>query len=162
MPYIAGSVRAVSQGRGTPHECEGSESGLALKINEFHLMSSKRRCNTNLYIPSWGTGEYLHADETHARDILQDETLVFGLEPVDCVVFRDSLEAADTALGATTLCHTATRALQDNVEIHSVNSSRRIVLETEVDVLGDAEPEAAGTSSYATTAEVPRLQLELC
>lgn len=52
-------------------------------------------------------------------------------------------------LAATTLGNTLTWAGHACVEVHSVNTDRRVVLDTEIDVLGDTETEVTGLGEVA-------------
>ena len=49
--------------------------------------------------------------------------------------------------------------LHDDVEVHAVNADRRVVLDAQVDVLGDTETEVAGLGEVAL-AELVLLDLE--
>ena len=49
--------------------------------------------------------------------------------------------------------------LHDDVEVHAVNTDRRVVLDAQVDVLGDTETEVAGLGEVAL-AELVLLDLE--
>lgn len=52
-------------------------------------------------------------------------------------------------LAATTLGNTLTRTGHACVEIHSVNTDRRVVLDTEIDVFGDTETEVTSLGEVA-------------
>jgi hypothetical protein len=56
---------------------------------------------------------------------------------------------ADPALASATLGNTLTRAGHAAVEVHSVNTDRRVVLDTEIDVFADTETEVASLGEVA-------------
>jgi hypothetical protein len=55
------------------------------------------------------------------------------------------------ALAATTLGNTLTRSGHTAVEVHSVNTDRRVVLDTEIDVFADTETKVASLGEVALT-----------
>lgn len=65
------------------------------------------------------------------------------------------MAGTDAALHATPAADTLTRAGHAAVEVHAVNADRGVVLDTEIDVLADAEAEVAGLG------EVPPAELVL-
>ena len=75
--------------------------------------------------------------------------------------------AGDTLTGTGPRCLSASSAeisrskvhLHDDVEVHAVNADRRVVLDAQVDVLGDTETEVAGLGEVAL-AELVLLDLE--
>ena len=75
--------------------------------------------------------------------------------------------AGDTLTGTGPGCLSASGAdisrllfhLHDDVEVHAVNADRRVVLDAQVDVLGDTETEVAGLGEVAL-AELVLLDLE--
>jgi len=54
-----------------------------------------------------------------------------------------------TALASAALGNTLTRSGHAAVEIHSVDTNRRVVLDTEIDVLADTETEVASLGEVA-------------
>merc|ERR1711988_1427687 len=62
-------------------------------------------------------------------------------------------------LAAATLGNTLTRSGHAAEEVHSVNTDRRVVLDTEIDVLADTEAEVASLGEVAL-AELVLLDLE--
>jgi hypothetical protein len=72
------------------------------------------------------------------------EILVPGLlEPRDRLLLGDALPLANLALAQLALGDAVPSALHHNVEIHTVDTRVRIVLDTEIDMLADAETPVA-------------------
>jgi len=67
--------------------------------------------------------------------------------------------ATDRGLAAATLSNTLSRSGHAAVEIHSVNSDRRVVLDTEIDVFADTETEVTSLREVAL-AELVLLNLQ--
>ena len=72
-----------------------------------------------------------------------DGSVVFALEPFHGFLFRDFVFAANACLAASSKTDSSSGSLEDDVEIHAENTSVRVVLHSQVDVLLDAEAEAA-------------------
>lgn len=62
-------------------------------------------------------------------------------EPLLGLLLGDTLLVAQTSATALTLSDTDTRAGEDNVEVHTIDTNLRIVLQAEIDVLLDTETE---------------------
>jgi hypothetical protein len=90
---------------------------------------------------------------------LPDDTIEPLLEPLDGLVTVDAVVGADGGLAATAAGDTLTGAGHAAVEVHAVDTNRRVVLDTEIDVLGDTESEVAGLGEVAL-AELVLLDLE--
>lgn len=86
---------------------------------------------------------------------LADGGVVLGLEPLNAVGLGDLVAVADGGLAALATSDASTRTSHDAVEVHSVNTNTRVVLDSEIDVLGDTETEVAGLG------EVPLAKLVL-
>jgi hypothetical protein len=69
------------------------------------------------------------------------------------------VSASDSSLAAATLGDTLSRSGHAGIEIHSVNSDRWVVLDTEINVLADTETEVAGLGEVAL-AELVFLDLQ--
>lgn len=78
---------------------------------------------------------------------------------LDGLFTLDLVAGSDGGLAATTLGNTLTRAGHAGVEIHSVNTDRRVVLDTEIDVLGDTETKVTSLGEVAL-AELILLDLQ--
>merc|ERR1739841_225441 len=70
---------------------------------------------------------------------LSDNSLESVLEPLDGLVTLDLVGRSNMGLAAATLGNTLTRSGHAAEEVHSVNTDRRVVLDTEIDVLADTE-----------------------
>ena len=79
-----------------------------------------------------------------------DNTFVFFLEPVDGIFLSDELVVADLRAAAFTASNTHARARQDNVEIHTIDTNLRIVLDTQIDVFIDTETEVTVFAEVAS------------
>jgi len=76
-------------------------------------------------------------------ECLSDNTLKSRLEPFHTLVTLDLVVGSNVCLASTTLCNTLTRTSHAAVEIHSVDTNRRVVLDTKIDVFADTESEVA-------------------
>ena len=74
---------------------------------------------------------------------LKDNSVEGGLEPVLCLVLGDLLEETDSGPFSFSLGDSGSGSLEDNVEIHTENTSVGVVFQSEVDMLLDSESEAA-------------------
>ena len=90
---------------------------------------------------------------------LPDNSLEAGLVPLDNLLALDTVAGADLGLGTATLGDALTTATHADVEVHSVDSDSWVVLDTEIDVLGDTETEVTGLREVAL-AELVLLDLE--
>lgn len=90
---------------------------------------------------------------------LPDGGVVLGLEPLHGVKSSDLVGVSDNGLAAAAAGDTETGAGHDDVEVHSVNSDTGVVLDSQVDVLGDTESEVTGLGEVAL-AELVLLDLE--
>ena len=78
---------------------------------------------------------------------------------LDGLITLDLVVATDRGLAAATLSNTLSRSGHAAVEIHSVNSDRRVVLDTEIDVFADTETEVTSLREVAL-AELVLLNLQ--
>lgn len=78
------------------------------------------------------------------KDVLSDNALESSLEPLDGVVTADLVGTTDGGLRSPSPGHSGTGSAHAGVEIHAVDTNRRVVLDAQVDVFGDAEAEVAG------------------
>lgn len=81
------------------------------------------------------------------------------LEPLNSLLALDLVGSTNLGLSATALGNTLSWAGHASIEIHSVNSDRWVVLDTEIDVLRDTEPEVASLGEVAL-AKLVLLDLE--
>ena len=75
--------------------------------------------------------------------VLHHDTVVLLLEPLDSVLLGHSVVDADGTLGDLLLGNSTTGSRDLDVEVHTVDTSARVVLDTQIDVLLDAEAETA-------------------
>jgi hypothetical protein len=71
------------------------------------------------------------------------ETFISFLKPFDGLIFGDPVVFANTRLPRLPLAHPAARTSQNDEKVHAVNSSGRILFDTEIDVLVNSESKAA-------------------
>jgi len=90
---------------------------------------------------------------------LSDDTLEAGAEPLLGVGLLDLVGSTDLGLAATTLGDALTWAGHAAVEVHSVDTNSWVVLDTEIDVLGDTETEVTGLGEV-TLAKLVLLDLK--
>merc|ERR1712113_90549 len=90
---------------------------------------------------------------------LSDDALEAVLVPLDDLGGVDLVGSANLGLAAPAAGDTLTGTRHDDVEVHAVNADRRVVLDTQVDVLVDTETEVAGLGEVAL-AELVLLDLE--
>lgn len=90
---------------------------------------------------------------------LPDNSLKAGLVPLDNLLTLDAVGGANLGLATATLGDALTAATHADVEVHSVNSDSWVVLDAEIDVLGDSETEVTGLREVAL-AELVLLDLE--
>jgi len=93
------------------------------------------------------------------RPHLADDGIEALLEPLDGVIAGDAVAGTDSALAAATAGDALTGAGHAAVEVHAVNTDTGVVLDAEIDVLGDTETEVAGLGEVAL-AELVLLDLE--
>lgn len=85
----------------------------------------------------------------------EDDTLVLLLEPLLGIVLLDLVVESDAGLGSSALGDALSGAVEDDVEVHTVDTDGGIVLKTKIDVLVNTEAKVSGG------AEVVVKQLEL-
>lgn len=90
---------------------------------------------------------------------LPDDTLEAVLEPLDSLCLVDLVRSTDLRLASPAAGDTLTRSGHAAVEVHSVNTNGRVVLDTQVDVLRDTETKVASLGEVAL-AELVLLDLE--
>jgi len=90
---------------------------------------------------------------------LSHNALEAVLEPLDSLVTVDLVVGSDLGLASSTFGNTLARSGHAAVEVHTVNTDRRVVLDSEIDVFADTETEVAGLAEVAL-AELIFLNLE--
>ena len=76
--------------------------------------------------------------------LVEHNTLELGLEPLDGIILGDAVSHANTGLTRAALGNAISRAVENDVEIHAVNTGRGIVLNAEINVFVDAKAKVAG------------------
>jgi len=96
---------------------------------------------------------------TRAMTRLSDNALESVLVPLDGLALIDAVGGADLALASPALGNTLAGTSHADVEVHSIDTDARVVLDTQVDVLADTETEVARLAEVAL-AELVLLDLE--
>ncbi len=81
--------------------------------------------------------------------MVQNNTIVLLLEPVDGVLLGHSVVVTHRALGDLLLGDSSTGSSDLDIEVHTVDTSARVVLDTEIDVLLNTETEVAHLTEVA-------------
>ena len=95
----------------------------------------------------------------HDGNCLTDNGIEAGLEPLDGVVAVDLVLGTDLGLATAATADALTGAGHADVEVHAVDTDTGVVLDAEIDVLGDTETEVAGLGEVAL-AQLILLDLE--
>lgn len=74
----------------------------------------------------------------------EDDTLVLLLEPLLGIVLLDLVVESDAGLGSSALGDALSGAVEDDVEVHTVDTDGGIVLKTKIDVLVNTEAKVSG------------------
>lgn len=59
--------------------------------------------------------------------LVEDNSFVFDLEPLHGIVLGNSVLDSNTGLAPSATSHTVTGTLEHNVEVHTIDTSRRII-----------------------------------
>ena len=86
---------------------------------------------------------------TNTNTLLADDARVGVLEPLDGLLLGHTVVDAHTVGAVLASRDTATRTLKDDVEIHTIDTYLRIVLDAEIDVLLDTEAKVARAAEVA-------------
>ena len=70
-----------------------------------------------------------------------DGSIVFLLEPFHSVIFSDFVLGSDSALASSAETDSASGSLEHHVEVHAEDTGEGVVLDSQVDVLLNAEAE---------------------
>jgi len=76
-----------------------------------------------------GRGDFSES-KSLAGDVLglvKDDTFVFNLEPLHGVLLGDPVLDPNTGLAPPTTANSITRSFQHNIEVHTINTSRRVI-----------------------------------
>ena len=74
---------------------------------------------------------------------LSNDTLEPRFEPLDCIVLADLVTPSNRLVASSSPRHSRTGSCHAAVEVHSVDTNCRIVLDPQINVLRDAEAEVA-------------------
>merc|ERR1712168_1760342 len=73
------------------------------------------------------------------HDLLQQDTIVFSLEPYLSIGFCDLVSETNSGLLSATVCNVVSWSSQHNVEIHSIDTNTWIILNSQVDMFSNTE-----------------------
>merc|ERR1739848_607726 len=73
----------------------------------------------------------------------KDDPVKLCLEPFHAVFLHETVSESDAGSLELAVSHAEARSGQMHIEVHPVNASAGVVLDAQVDVLADAETEAA-------------------
>lgn len=93
--------------------------------------------------------------------LVKNNTFKLGLEPFHGIILGHLMLYSDSRMATSSLSYTISWALQDNVEIHSINASGRIIFNTQVNMFVDAKSKISGVGEIAAE-EFVLLDLEAC
>ena len=74
---------------------------------------------------------------------VENDTIVFGLEPFHDVVLDETVLASKTSRLALLVSNVQARSAGNNVEIPTVNTNGRIMIDTQINLFLDTETEGA-------------------
>merc|ERR1712168_178393 len=77
------------------------------------------------------------------HDLFQQDTIVFSLEPFLSIGFGDLVSESNSGLLSATVCNVVSWSSQHNVEIHSVDTNTRIILNSKIDMFRNTEAEVS-------------------
>ena len=89
------------------------------------------------------------------RLLVKNDTVVFGLEPLHGVVLDQPVGESDSSGAPLLLEHILSGPAQHDVEVHTVDTDVRVVLDTQIDMLSNTEAEVALVGEVFT----PQLEL---
>lgn len=112
-------------------------------INSYKIMSSEGSCSFISHRRTVLIFIKIH-DKKLGGYLVGDKSIVLLLEPLDSVLSVDLVVTTDSSLASLSTSNTSTLAAHADVKVHTVNTNRRIVLDTKVNVLSDTETEVTG------------------
>merc|ERR1712168_1238532 len=73
------------------------------------------------------------------HDLLQQDTIIFSLEPFLSIGFGDLVSESNSGLLSATVCNIVSWSSQHNIEIHSIDTNTWIVFYAEIDMFCNTE-----------------------
>ncbi|GAO47189.1 hypothetical protein G7K_1399-t1 [Saitoella complicata NRRL Y-17804] len=104
---------------------------------------------SKIYLPSFSHDRTLSKRARTQRLLVEDNTVVTGLEPTDGLSGVDLVVNTNATLAVLLLGNTGSGTVHDDVEVHTVDTDSRVVLDTQVNVLLDTETEVTGLGEVA-------------
>merc|ERR1712156_1240573 len=90
------------------------------------------------------------AEKNTAQLFVEEDTIVFLLEPFHGVSFRDSVFESNSRLLSAAVCNVVSRSGKYNIEIHSVDTYARIVLDAKIDMFCNTKAEVSSLGEVAS------------
>ena len=82
-------------------------------------------------------------DQSIYNRSLEQDAVVFLLEPFLWIGFRDFVTESNLRLLSATVSNIESRSSKNNIEIHTVNTNAGIVFDSEIDMFGNSKPEVS-------------------
>jgi hypothetical protein len=123
---------------------------LAMKTNRYRPTSDSCTRSTNANAVQSTPLFVVHRFTAPSNvNHLSDDAIEALLEPLHSLVAVDTVTRAEDALASAAAGDTLARTGHAAVEVHAVDTNRRVVLDSQVDVLADTEAEVAGLAEVA-------------
>ena len=90
--------------------------------------------------------------------LVENDTVILGLEPFHGIVLGESVGESQAAGLVLLVAHVHAGTAEDDIEVHTINTDGRVVLDTQVNVFLDTETKIAALS-LLNVVFAPRLML---
>merc|ERR1719206_989351 len=85
------------------------------------------------------------------QGLLEKNTIVFLLEPFDGIGFRDFVLEPNSRLLSATVCNVISRSGKHNIEIHTIDTNARIVLDAKIDMFCNTKSKVSSFRKVASS-----------
>ena len=72
-----------------------------------------------------------------------NSTIIFLFEPLHSLILADSMFSTDSAFASSSKANSASWSLKDDIEIHTKNTSKGVIFNTQINMLLDPKTETA-------------------
>merc|ERR1712168_156805 len=83
------------------------------------------------------------------HDLLQQDTIIFSLEPFLSIRFGDLVSESNSGLLSATVCNIVSWSSQHNVEIHSVDTNTWVVLDAQIDMFRNTKAKVSSSGEVS-------------
>ena len=83
--------------------------------------------------------------------LVENDTVILGLEPFHGIVLGESVGESQAAGLVLLVAHVHAGTAEDDIEVHTINTDGRVVLDTQVNVFLDTETKVAILGKVITT-----------